>query len=145
MGLAKSLDAAIHYVELSRSEPQAQFKQLKKDNMYVFDVVVEATSSVKLLEDAVNYVRGGGTLVVYGVYANADRVSWPPAKIFGDDIRIIGSFSEILIFPATIEYLDSGKMKTKGNVNKTFALEQFQEALESIKNKSVIKATIVFD
>lgn len=49
------------------------------------------------------------------------------------------------MFPATIEYLDSGKIKTKGIVNKTFKLEQFQEALDSIKNKSAIKAAIVFD
>jgi D-arabinitol dehydrogenase (NADP+) len=46
---------------------------------------------------------------------------------------------------ATIDYLDSGKVKTKGIVNKTFKLEQYGEALESIKNKSAIKAAIVFD
>lgn len=46
---------------------------------------------------------------------------------------------------ATIDYLDSGKVRTKGIVNKTFKLEQFGEALESIRNKSAIKAAIVFD
>lgn len=145
MDLARSLDAADHYVELSRTDPSAQFDELKTQNKYGFDVVVEATGSVKLLEDAINYVRRGGTLVVYGVYANSARVSWPPAKIFGDEIRIIGSFSETFMFPATIEYLDSGKIKTKGIVNKTFKLEQFQEALDAIKDKSAIKAAIVFE
>ncbi len=29
-------------------------------------IVVEATGSVKMLEDAINYCRRGGTLVVYG-------------------------------------------------------------------------------
>ncbi|KAG8405354.1 hypothetical protein J3458_022014 [Metarhizium acridum] len=66
MDLAKSLDAADTYIELSRESPQAQFDQLKKDNPYGFDIVVEATGSVKILEDAINYVRRGGTLVVYG-------------------------------------------------------------------------------
>lgn len=145
MDLAKNLEAADHYVELSRSEPAAQFEQLKKDNPYGFDIVVEATGSVKILEDSINYVRRGGKLVVYGVYNNADRVSWPPAKIFGDEITILGSFSETYMFPATIDYLDSGKVKTAGIVNKTFKLEQYGEALEAIKNKSAIKASIVFD
>ena len=45
----------------------------------------------------------------------------------------------------TIDYLDSGKIKTKGIVNKVFKLEQFGEALESIRNKTAIKAAIVFD
>ncbi|KAM0427309.1 hypothetical protein ACHAPT_007744 [Fusarium lateritium] len=145
MELAKSLEAADQYIELSRSNPDEQFAQLKKENPYGFDIVVEATGSVRILEDSINYVRRGGTLVVYGVYANADRVSWPPSKIFGDEITILGSFSETYMFPATIDYLDSGKVKTKGIVNKTFKLEQFGEALESIKNKSAIKAAIVFD
>ncbi|KAF3361287.1 NADH-ubiquinone oxidoreductase 23 kDa subunit [Verticillium dahliae VDG1] len=115
------------------------------DNPYGFDVVVEATGSTKILEDAIHYVRRGGKLVVYGVYAEAARVSWPPSKIFGDEITILGSFSETYMFPATIDYLDSGKVRTAGIVNKTFRLEQFGEALESIRNKSAIKAAIVFD
>ncbi len=45
----------------------------------------------------------------------------------------------------TVDYLDSGKIKTKGIVNKVFKLEQFGEALESIRNKTAIKAAIVFD
>ena len=66
MELAKQLDAADTYVELSRSDPAAQFAQLKRDNPHGFDIVVEATGSVKILEDAINYCRRGGTLVVYG-------------------------------------------------------------------------------
>ena len=32
------------------------------------------------------------------VYADAARVTWPPAKIFGDEITILGSFSETYMF-----------------------------------------------
>ncbi|KAH7015255.1 chaperonin 10-like protein [Ilyonectria destructans] len=145
MDLAKSLEAADEYLELSRSDPAKQFAQLRAENPYGFDIVVEATGSVGILEDSINYVRRGGTLVVYGVYSNADRVSWPPSKIFGDEITILGSFSETYMFPATIDYLDSGKVKTAGIVNKTFKLEQFGEALQSIKDKTAIKAAIVFE
>jgi D-arabinitol dehydrogenase (NADP+) len=105
MELAKSLDAADEYVELSRKDPSAQFEKIKQENPYGFDIVVEATGSVKILEDSINYVRRGGKLVVYGVYANKDRVSWPPSKIFGDEITILGSFSETYKFPAAIDYL----------------------------------------
>ena len=76
------------------ARPGPQFQQIKADNPYGFDIVVEATGSVKILEDAIHYVRRGGKLVVYGVYADSARVSWPPSKIFGDEITIIGSFSE---------------------------------------------------
>ncbi|KAI1179548.1 GroES-like protein [Nemania sp. FL0916] len=145
MDLAKSLDAADYYVPLDRKNPEPQWEQIRKDNPYGFDIVVEASGSSKVLEDAINYVRRGGKLVCYGVYPSSARVSWAPSKIFGDEITIVGSFSETFMFPATVDYLDSGKVKTKGIVNKTFKLEQWGEALESIRNKSAIKAAIVFD
>ncbi|KAI0202998.1 GroES-like protein [Astrocystis sublimbata] len=145
MELAKSLEAADYYVPLDRSDATPQWEQIKKDNPYGFDIVVEASGSSKILEDAINYVRRGGKLVCYGVYPSSARVSWAPSKIFGDEITIIGSFSETFMFPATVDYLDGGKVKTSGIVNKTFKLEQWGEALESIRNKSAIKAAIVFD
>ncbi|KAF8454518.1 chaperonin 10-like protein [Terfezia claveryi] len=145
MDLAKKLDAADEYVELSRTNPQAQFSKLKADNPYGFDIVVEATGSAKILEDSINYVRRGGKLVVYGVYSDESRVTWPPSKIFGDEITILGSFSETYMFPATIGYLDTGKVKVDGIVNKIFPLEKWGECLESMRNKTAIKAAIVFD
>jgi threonine dehydrogenase-like Zn-dependent dehydrogenase len=49
---------------------------------------IEATGSEKVANASINYVRRGGTLMVYGVYANEALVHWPPAKIFGDEIRV---------------------------------------------------------
>merc|ERR1712144_30003 len=145
MELAKKLGAGDEYIELSRSEPEVQFQKLKADHPYGFDIVVEATGSPKILEDAINYVRRGGKLVVYGVYSASARVSWPPSKIFGDEITILGSFSETYMFPVAIDYLDSGKVKVEGIVNKTYKLEQWGECLEAMKNKTAIKAAIVFE
>ncbi|BDD54653.1 hypothetical protein MPDQ_003064 [Monascus purpureus] len=144
MDLARSLDAGDEYIELSRTDPAAQFAQIHEENPYGFDIVVEATGSAKILEDAINYVRRGGKLVVYGVYANSARVSWPPSKIFGDEITIIGSFSEVYKFPAAISYLDSGKVKVNGIVNKVFTIEEWDQCLEALRNKSAIKAAITF-
>ena len=45
MDLAKKLDCADIYVPLSRSNPQAQFEQIKSDNPYGFDIVVEVCSA----------------------------------------------------------------------------------------------------
>ena len=36
----------------------------------------------------------------------------------GDEITILGSFSETYTFPAAIDYLDKGKVKVGGIVNK---------------------------
>lgn len=44
-----------------------------------------------------------------------------------------------------LAYLDSGKVKVKGIVNKTFTIDQWDECLEAMRNKSAIKAAIVFE
>jgi D-arabinitol dehydrogenase (NADP+) len=81
MDIAKDLNAGDEYIELDRQNPEAQWKKLKEDNPYGFDVVVEATGVEKLANDSINYVRRGGTLMIYGVYENKALVHWPPSKV----------------------------------------------------------------
>lgn len=88
MDIAKQLHAADEYVELDRQNPGPQWEQLKQRNVHGFDIVVEATGVEKVAQDSINYVRRGGTLMVYGVYENKAMVHWPPAKIFGDEIKV---------------------------------------------------------
>lgn len=86
--IARELGAADEYIELDRNDPAAQWEQIRVDNPYGFDVVVEATGNEKVANDSINYVGRGGTLMVYGVYSNDARVHWPPSKIFGDEIKV---------------------------------------------------------
>ena len=55
--------------------------------------MVEATGVESLAQMSIDFVRRGGTLMVYGVYADKARVSWPPSKIFGDEIKVSSSLS----------------------------------------------------
>jgi D-arabinitol dehydrogenase (NADP+) len=142
MDIAKDLDAGDEYIELDRQNPEAQWKKLKDDNPYGFDVVVEATGVEKLAGESINYVRRGGTLMLYGVYENKALVHWPPSKIFGDEIKIIGSFSQTYCFPRAVAYLDSGKVKVKGMVTDVFKLEEFQAALDKMNSRGALKIAI---
>jgi len=163
MELARSLNAADEYLELPRDEDAANatLEKLKADNPYGYDIVVEATGSAKILENAINFVTKGGKLVVYGVYNDNAHISLSPNKIFKEEIKVIGSFSQIYKFPAAIDYLgkcstesakaladkdsDGNKINVHGIVNKTFKMEEWDDCLHAIRNKSVIKAAIVFD
>ena len=71
-----------------RQDPKPQWDKLKEDYPFGFDVVVEATGVESIIQDSINYVRRGGTLLVYGVYEDKARVSWPPSKIFSDEIKV---------------------------------------------------------
>ncbi|KAL1943797.1 hypothetical protein VTO73DRAFT_3615 [Trametes versicolor] len=142
MDIAKQLEAGDEYIELDRENPDAQWEELKKKNPYGFDVVVEATGSEKIANQAIHYVRRGGTLMVYGVYDNAAQVHWPPAKIFVDEIRIIGSFAQTFCFPRAVAYLDSGKIKVKGLVTDVYPVAEFEKVLEKMRSKTAVKIAV---
>ena len=38
----------------------------------------------KLADESINYVRRGGTLMIYGVYENKALFHWPPSKVHFD-------------------------------------------------------------
>lgn len=107
MELAKSLDAADEFVELPRDEDAAtaRLEQLRREHPYGFDIVVEATGSERVLENALHFVTKGGKLVIYGVYNDESRISLSPNKIFKEEIHVLGSFSQTYKFPAAIDYL----------------------------------------
>lgn len=107
-----------------------------------FDVVAECTGVESIVNDAINYVCRGGTLLVYGVYANAARVSWSPTRIFVDEIRIIGSFAQTLCFPRAVALLDSKKIRVDGMVTHTFPLDDYQGALDKLAERSAFKVAI---
>lgn len=97
MDIAKTLNAGDEYIELDRKSPEAQWQKLKDDNPYGFDVVVEATGVEKLANESINYVRRGGTLMIYGVYEDKALVHWPPAKVRGF-IFIISTGADVYVW-----------------------------------------------
>ncbi|KAL3437298.1 chaperonin 10-like protein [Aspergillus tetrazonus] len=117
MAFAKSLDAADEYIDLPQDQTAAAvvLEKLQQDNPYGFDIVVEATGSAKVLERALDFVRKGGKLVVYGVYKDDDRIALAPNKIFKEEIHV------------------------------SFRVEEWEECLEAMRTKRVIKAAIIFD
>lgn len=66
MELAKKLNCADEYVELSRTDPSKQWAAIKEKYPYGFDVVVEASGSHKMLTIGLDNVTRGGKLVYYG-------------------------------------------------------------------------------
>ncbi|KAF9226326.1 GroES-like protein [Gyrodon lividus] len=140
--IAQELEAGDDYIELDRSNPTPQWNKIKKDNPYGFDVVVEATGNENVANDSINYVRRGGTLMIYGVYSNDALVHWPPSKIFGDEIKIIGSFAQTHCFPRAIAYLDSGKVKVKGMVTDVYKISEYQQALDKMNSRGALKVAV---
>ncbi|TFK53822.1 NADP+-dependent D-mannitol dehydrogenase [Heliocybe sulcata] len=142
MEVARRLEAGDEYVELDRSDSRAGWAKVKREYPRGFDVVVEMTGSEAIINDAINYVRRGGSLMIYSLYPPSALVHWPPSKIFADEIEILGSMAQAYCFPRAVEYIESRKVKTQGVVTDIFKLDEWEKVLEKMESRDFVKIAV---
>jgi D-arabinitol dehydrogenase (NADP+) len=135
--------AADEIVEIDRKNPDKHRNRLRELNPTGFDYIVEATGSAAVCEDALQFVRRGGTLLVYGVYPEKDMVRFNPFDLFRREITIKGSFAQIDAFPRALAYLESGKIKVNEIVTDEYALEDWPKVLEQAWARKGIKIAVI--
>jgi D-arabinitol dehydrogenase (NADP+) len=145
LDLARELNIADSFITVSDDNPGHDMATLHADNPYGFDIVVEATGAPTVLEKALEYVRKGGKLVVYGVYDESVKIAWSPFRIWENEITILASFCSMSHIPHVLEYVNAGRLKLGGIANKTYRIEQWEECLDAVRKQEVVKAAIVFD
>ena len=107
---------------IDRKNPDKHRNRLRELSPTGFDYIVEATGSTVVCEDALQFARRGGTLLVYGVYPEKETVRFNPFDLFRREITIKGSFAQIDAFPRALAYLESGKIKVNEIVTDEFAV-----------------------
>jgi D-arabinitol dehydrogenase (NADP+) len=135
--------AADEIVPMDRKNPDKHRNRLRELNPTGFDYIVEATGSAFVCEDALQFVRRGGTLLVYGVYPETETVRFNPFDLFRREITIKGSFAQIDAFPRALAYLESGKIKVNEIVTDEFALEDWPKVLEHAWARKGIKIAVI--
>ena len=135
--------AADQTVVIDRNDPEKHRRQLHELSPTGFDYIVEATGSAAVCEDALQFARRGGTLLVYGVYPEADSVRFNPFDLFRREITIKGSFAQIDAFPRALAYLESGKIKVNEIVSDEFDLKDWGRVLEHAWSRKGIKIAVV--
>jgi len=129
--------------KMFRPTPQrtAEMRRLAPEG---FDVVVEATGAVPVLERAVGLTKMGGTLMVYGMASAEDRLAVSPYEVFRRQLTIKGSFAQTHCFDRAIALLRSGRVRTDGIVTHRFGLDGFGEALQALSSDpTCLKSAIV--
>lgn len=107
-----------------------------------YDIVVDCTGALPVLDQALRYVKCGGKLVVYGVPRFDDRVHWAPYEIFKRQIAVLGSFAQVHCFDRAIEALAHGDVRVEGMVTSTFGLETYGQALAAVEAGQDIKIVV---
>ena len=134
--------AADEVVPIARDTPSAHKERLLRTHQRGFDYVIEATGAPHLIDEALQYARPGGHIVVYGVYPENARLNWSPYEIFQKQLTITGSFAQTHCFDRALLYLESKQVKVNEMVTHTFALVDYGKALETLRSRQGIKTII---
>ena len=145
LDLAREMGVADAFVAISDDDADADMAALRAANLHGFDVVVEATGAPAVLEGSIDFVRKGGKLVVYGVYDDKAKIAWSPFTIWANEITILASFCSMQHMPAVLEYVNSGRLRLEGIVDRTFRIEEWGECMGVVGRGECVKAAIVFD
>lgn len=130
-------------VLLDRRAPAASLAELRIEAPDGFDVVVDATGAVSVLDLAIGLTRTGGTVFVYGMTAESAGWTVPPYEIFRRELTIKGSFAQQFSFDRALDHLRSGRVDPTGLITHRYRLAEYAEALAAVADSSCVKAVIV--
>jgi D-arabinitol dehydrogenase (NADP+) len=132
-------------LRIVRDDPQANVAALLAASPHGdgYDAVVEATGSPVVGDICVPLTRRGGTVLIYGVTRADDVVHFHPFDLFRREITIKGSFAEMTSFGAAIDALRGGRVRTEGIVTHRFALDDYGQALETLRSDRTAHKVVI--
>ena len=104
-----------------------------------FGVAVDATGVPAAIEAAFGSLARGGRLLVFGVASGEASVALSPFRIYNDELTVLGSMAVLNSFGAAADLMAAGTIQTSPLLGPPFALDQFPEALASVRRGEGIK------
>ncbi len=103
------------------------------------DIVVECAGMQETFNQAVEIARGGGKVILVGVYEQP--LTWDPLKAMAKNLTVIGCLGGN--FPASIELMQAGKVNAKPYITHAFSLDNAAEAFQvQLRSPEAIKVMI---
>lgn len=129
-------------VQIDKNNISVAIKKLFDISPDGFDVVIDATGSLDILNQAIKLTRTGGMIFVYGMTNESAIWEVSPYEIFRRELTIKGSFAQAYSFDRALSMLRSGDVDTSDFITHRFGLHDYAEALEMTAASSCIKAII---
>jgi L-iditol 2-dehydrogenase len=106
------------------------------------DVVIECVGKVETLAQAIELVRAGGRVVLFGTIT-ADRGALPFYLLYLKEVTLTNPrAAKPEDFPTAIELASSGAVKLGPLVTHTFPLAATQEAIETLRGGGTLKVML---
>ncbi len=103
------------------------------------DIVVDAAGT--LLPEAVNLVRRGGRVILFGMNQHAER-QLNQYAVTRYELSILGSFIQRTAFPKVVKILEAGLLPVEKLVTHRLALGEIHTGLEAMRRGQAIKVAV---
>ncbi|MDH3278154.1 MAG: zinc-dependent dehydrogenase [Nitrosopumilus sp.] len=118
----------------SKSEKKLE-SILDKTNGQGVDIAIVATSSLKALEDAIEIVRKGGTVMMFGVPSKDSKINLDMSKIYSKEITLVTSYAASdKDTKEALQLIESSKINVKQLVTHTYPILDSQKAFDHAKS-----------
>ena len=99
---------------------------------YGCDIYIEATGHPASVQQGLEAIRKMGTFVEFSVFGDLVKVDW---SIISDrkELNLYGSHLSPFCYDTVIEWIENGKLPTKGVVTHKFPLEKWEEGFHLAK------------
>jgi L-iditol 2-dehydrogenase len=95
------------------------------------DVAIVATSSLKALEDAIEMVRKGGAIMMFGVPSKGAKIDLDMSKIYSKEITLVTSYAASdNDTKEALELIETSKIDVKQLVTHTYPIMDSQKAFD---------------
>lgn len=103
------------------------------------NTVVECAGNQTTFDQAVAMARGGGKILLVGVYEKP--LAWQPLPVIGKNLTLVGCLGGN--FPASIDLLKTGKVKAAHMISHRFGLDEAAAAFSAqLEDPTVVKVMI---
>lgn len=107
------------------------------------DVIIVAVAAVKAAEQAVDMVRSGGTVLLFGGFAGGSTLTLDPNRVHYDEVRVIGSVGSLPDeFSLALKLLETGQVNGDYLFTHRYSLDQVPLALERGTKQEGIKSVV---
>lgn len=139
------LQGAVHITVLESNPGRAESaRQLGADVVVhrmedlmpdTYDIVIDATGVIPVMSRTIDFVRKGGTVLLFGVPPSGKNIEVEGFKIFQKGLTLLSSFTSVRNSFQAVDLLQSGKVRVDSLISHRLPLQEMPRALEMIESR----------
>jgi D-arabinitol dehydrogenase (NADP+) len=99
-----------------------------------YDVVIDATGIIPVMNRAIDFARNGGTVLLFGVPPAGKNIEFEAFKIFQKGLTLLSSYTSVRNSIQAVSLLQSGQVKVESLISHRLPLKDLQSAFEMIES-----------